>query len=106
MARKRRAAANPRADVPEVQGDPGPEVPAVVVPDRVPPRETGTRRVVRLDAFKFTAPVSLEDMTRARDALRADAADAEIEVYTRNRGVIFVELRWPDQIIRREYDIL
>lgn len=103
MPRKRKATDDSRGAVPEVPSDPRPEVQPVVVPDRVPPRATGTRRITRLDAFKFTAPVTLEDLTRARDVLRSDAPDAAIEVYTRNHGVIYVELRWPDQIIQREF---
>lgn len=91
--------------MPEVQSDDRPALPPVDDTQRVSPRAVGTRRLARLDGFKFTAPVTIADLTAARDLLRGDAPDAELEVCCHTGSTVIVDVRWPDQRMHREYDV-
>lgn len=92
----------------EVQtGASDPPVAAAEVRDE--PRERrvrGTRSLPILDAFRFTRPVSIADMTAARDAIRKMAPDAELEVHSPRGELVHVEARWNDQIIRRVFEVV
>lgn len=105
MGAKRKAPARATRVVPEVQSDTRPTVPPVDDTQRVPPRAVGTRRLARLDGFKFTAPVTIADLTAARDLLRGDAPDAELEVCCHTGSTVTVDVRWPDQSMHRDYDV-
>lgn len=88
--------------MPEVPGA-SDEAMLAAEPVRIPPRAVGTRRCSYIDTLHFTAPVTIADMTKCRDRVRTEATDAEIDIHCPQGDEVFLELRWPDQIMQRTY---
>ena len=82
---------------------PGLEVAVPTPPAAVVHLSPGTRTLPVLNAFRFTPPVTLADLGAAFDALRVAAPDALIEVNSVLATEVVIDVRWPDQRIRRTF---